>query len=331
MIVALKVFNTVTALGADAAVGTDGFLRISGVANTIDARSILSIQKQVSVAETLQVQTVTPSTVSSNADYTLVLGVFDTTSGVQKSIPVTINSGSSATANSISTAFVNAINSMSGLSVTAALSTNDLQITARTGFAIFTITKPTSETKLTINAASPAGVQAVNTGALLLQTYYNGGAFYQAGQFPEAANIESSSTYTSWTINYLNQARYGATVKPNELFCTVVVLVKEGVTNVNTLNSDWGIFANLAAGYRATIAATGANVAVSSNVATRASGSFITEKIAAGDQFGIGTTAYPILASYTTGAAAGVDKAVVDGGDVTSSAAFIIKRYPLPL
>lgn len=331
MLSALSVLNTVTALGADVVVGTDGMVRIKGVNVPLDARDITSMQKQVSVAQVLQIQTVTPSTVSDNSVYTLVLGVYDSVTGAYKEVPVSVTSGASATANSISTLFVSAINSITGINITAALSTNDLQLTAKTGFPIFNITKPTTETKLTINAASPAGVNAVNTGALLLEQFYAGGNFFLAGQFEAAASIESGSTYTSWTINYIDFGNQGATVTPNSLTRTIVILVKEGVTNVATMTSDFSILANLAAGYRSTIAAVGANVAVASNVATRASGSFITEKIAAGDQIGIGTTAYPILAAYTTGAAAGVDKAVVDGADVAASAAFIVKRYPLPI
>lgn len=331
MLTALSVLNTVTALGADVAVGTDGMLRIRGVNDPIDARLITSVVRQASVAQVLRVQTVTPSTVANNAVYTLVLNVFDTTTGSPIQVPVSVTSGASATANSISTLFVNAINSINGINVKAALSTNDLQLTATTGFAIFSISLPTNETKLTVNSASPAGTQAVNTGAMLLNTYYAGGNFFLAGQFDAASSIESGSTYTSWSINYFDFGSKGASTNPNDLSRQVMLLVKEGVTNVNTLNSDWGVLANLAAGYRATIATVGANVAVTANVATRASGSFISERIAPGDMLGIGTTAYPILAAYTTGAAVGVTQAVVDGADVASSAAFIVKRFPLPL
>ena len=73
-------------------------------------------------------------------------------------------------------------------------------------------------------------------------------------QFPELNNLETGSTYDEWIISYNK-----VTISGNTTFATITetkqisILVKTGVTNVNTLNSFWGTLANLKKGYKTVI------------------------------------------------------------------------------
>jgi hypothetical protein len=189
------------------------------------------------VPEDAQVSTVTISTVTSNALYTMSLVCSDVNSGMVSSVPLTVTSDSTATNTEIAAAFAAAISSMPELSVTATSSTT-LVVTAKPGFPIFTLV--TSDAKLSIS--STVGVVGVGTGTSLIAKYPSTAGYYNAGGFAAASAIVATNTYTEVLIS-------SATGN------SAVILVKSDATNVGDLLGTYGTLTALQAGYRAILSA----------------------------------------------------------------------------
>jgi len=253
----LNVLNTVAPLGADAFVDANGFLNLQGTP-AFKTSSIDSVVITPYVAEVAQVSTVTVSTVSNNAVYSLSLICNDVNSGMITSVPLTVTSDSTASNTEIAAAFRDAINGMPELSVTATSSTT-LVVTAKAGFPIFTLT--TSDSKLSISTS--AGTVGVGTGTSLIGTYPSTAGYFNAGGFTAAASIVATNNYTQVLVSSTNGS-------------SAVILINVGATaaNVASLIGTYGTLTGLKAGYRVIIPASAAqptgNIAIASYVATAA-------------------------------------------------------------
>jgi hypothetical protein len=90
-------------------------------------------------------------------------------------------------------------------------------------------------------------------------------------QFPQLNSLETASTYDEWIISYNYVAKSGNTTFATQTFTSQIsILVKTGVTNVNTLNSFWGTLANLKKGYRSIMNDSGASNTAALTAATGA-------------------------------------------------------------
>lgn len=286
----LNVLNTVTTLGTDAYVDSNGYLNIQGTP-AFKASSISSMTITPYVAEVAQVSTVTIDTTSNNAVYSLSLICNDVNSGMITSVPLNVTSDSTASATEICDAFRAIINSMPELSVTAS-GTSTLILTAKAGFPIFTLT--TADSKMSI-AATTAGVVGVGTGTSLIAQYPSTAGYYNAGGFSAASSIVATNTYTQVVVK---------SVVGN----SAVILVKSDATNYNDLLGSYGTLTALKAGYRAILSApatTTAAVTVTTGAIALAGGSvtFATLGAQSGDYIVIGTDITAITG--ITGAAAG--------------------------
>jgi len=285
----LNVLNTVTTLGTDAYVDSNGYLNIQGTP-AFKASSIESMTITPYVAEVAQVSTVTVSTVSNSAIYTMSLICNDVNSGMIVSVPLTVTSDSTASNTEIAAAFAAAINSMPELSVSATSSTT-LVVTAKAGFPIFTLT--TTDSKLSISTS--AGTVGVGTGTSLIAKYPSTAGYYNAGGFSAASSIVATNTYTEVTVS---------SVVGN----SAVILVKSDATNYSDLLGTYGTLTALNAGYRAILSApatTTAAVTVTTGAIALAGGAvtFATLGAQSGDYIVIGTDITAITG--ITGAAAG--------------------------
>lgn len=272
----LGVLNTVTTLGADAFVDSNGFLQVAGFP-AIKARQITGVEILPAVSEVLQVTNVAVSTVTANAVYSLNLLVQNTTNSTYLPLTVTVTSASSTSATAIATQFRDAINSYTGISVTASLSGADLRVTAKTGFAVFRLT--TTDAKLTVSSIT-AGVVGRGLGSQLLGEYVDLNGFFNAGGFASVASIEAASSYTQVNI----YAPVG----------NITLLVKQGVTNFNDLLGSYGTLTALKAGFRAVLSApatTTAAVTITTGAIALSGGSttFATLEARAGDWIAIGS------------------------------------------
>jgi len=300
----LNVLNTVTALGTDASVDANGFLNLQGTP-AFKASSIDSVVITPYVAEVAQVSTVTVSTVSNNAVYSLSLICNDVNSGMITSVPLTVTSDSTASNTEIAAAFAAAINGMPELSVTATSSTT-LVVTAKAGFPIFTLT--TSDSKLSISTS--AGTVGVGTGASLIGTYPSTAGYFNAGGFTAAASIVATNNYTQVLVTSTTGG-------------SAVILVNVAATNFADLLGSYGTITGLKAGYRAILSApatTTAAVTVTTGAIALAGGSvtFATLGAQSGDFIVIGSDITKITG--VTGLTAGF-------GTLTTAAAAATFKY----
>jgi hypothetical protein len=337
MITDLKVLNTVTALGADLVVSTD-YTTIGG-SIPVPNPSIANIVSTDPVVEVKEVWTITP-TAANSYTYSLVINGYSKTTGNRLSVPLSFTSDASATATEICTGFRALLASYTDINVVASgtatliLTASGIGSTGLSQLACFEVAS-TDGNIAAVNGTD--GVPSVGLASQLAFAYPANQQNSMSG-YADISNLTSGYYYKSIVINYAVPATsgsnaYASTTNTNSVVC----LVKCGTsatpttTNYATLCSGWGTVAQLDAGYKATIVAVGANVDFTSNVATRASGSFLTEKIKTTDLLAVSDgivegTYGQILAAYTTGAAAGVTKAVVDAADIAAAAAFVVKR-----
>jgi hypothetical protein len=300
----LNVLNTVTTLGTDARVDANGFLSLQG-SPAFKASTITDVVITPYVAEVAQVSTVTVSTVSNSALYTMSLICNDVNSGMITSVPLTVTSDSTALDTEIAAAFAAAINSMPELSVTAT-SGATLIVTAKAGFPIFTLT--TSDGKLSISNA--AGTVGVGTGTSLINQYPSTAGYYNAGGFSAASSIVATNTYTQVLVT----STTGSSAE---------ILVKSDATNVGDLLGTYGTLTALKAGYRAILSApatTTAAVTVTTGAIALAGGvvTFATLGSQSGDFIVIGTDITKITG--VTGLTAGF-------GTLTAAAAAATFKY----
>ncbi len=349
----LAVLNTVTALGADLNVSVDGNTYITNVSEPIPSSMIKSVSITQPVTAVAGVITVTPTAANSTL-YKFTISAYNTETGNTQILPVSYLSASSGdSATTICNAFREQINNASGFSVTAT-GTATLILTGLTTPASGTtpyVTFAVGGSSGNVSAASGSGsatpiypnVSATRTtqsvvgyglGSILL-TKFNPNSSFNLN-YAQASNIVAANSYAEVDIQYVTPD-LGLAASNVQSLSEVTVLVNTAAANSATLISSWGTLSQLALGYKSTIVASGANVGFASNVATRASGSFVTEGLKAGDVIavsdGVATTGSAnVLAAYSTGAAAGVDKAVIDNAaSVTAGAAFVVKLSNIPL
>jgi len=117
MISAIKVLNTVTALGTDVSVGSDGIVNIASV-ETVDAYNVRGVSVIAPQAEVSGVVTVTPQAFNLTA-YSFYINAFSMSTGLPKVVNVSFVSSSGASATSISNQARAIINADSDLSVIA--------------------------------------------------------------------------------------------------------------------------------------------------------------------------------------------------------------------
>ncbi len=349
----LAVLNTVTALGADLNISTDGFTYIKGVESAIPTASISSVNIISPVSAVAGVVTVTPTAANSTL-YKITVNGYNVSSGIEQTVVLsytTASSGDSST--TICNAFRAQLAKVSGFSVVGS-GTATLVLTGSTAVAGGTtpyVTFAVGGSSGSVSSADASGssvtiypnVAAVRTTAsvvgigstAILQSKYPATSNTSIN-YTEISSLVAGSTYVEVDIQYVTPDS-GIASSNSQNLSEVVVLVKADADNAATLVASWGTLGQLALGYKATIVAAGANIGFASSNATRASGSFVTEGLMAGDIIavsdGVTTTGSAgVLAAYSTGAAAGVDKAVIDSSaTVSAGAAFVVHKANLPL
>lgn len=266
MISAIKVLNTVTALGTDVSVGSDGIVNIASVA-TVDAYNVRNVTINLPAAEVPGVITITPTAANSTV-YTFYVNGFSKSTGLPKVVNVSFTSAASATATTISTQAKAIINADTDFSV-AATGTATIVLTGATGFPFFT-TGGTSAVVDSYSSASAttiftnlsaangtAGVAAKGTVALLQNKY----AYATSGNaltYSDLANLTAGYYYTEVVIDYISTGYSGSGAFKGEISTLeAVVLVKfdtaattASTTNYNDLLGSYGTITGLAAGYR---------------------------------------------------------------------------------
>ncbi len=334
----VKVINSVTALGADCTVTANGFVTIAG--QEFKSSDVLDYKITPYVADTAQVHTST-TTATASTNYQIMISCQNRNQGNewQTFLSPVITSAATTSKTAINTYLYNWVNSMRNggngpMTVTATLSggspNDELVLTGDTYYPEFTVAVIAGPI---VFADTTPGVVGSGSGAKI----------DAVGQYlPEAddsVQIVTTNNYSTVEVKINSQSFNGSgTTAVPDLF---VLYVNEGDTDYPTLigyNSTLGIgYGTLASvlvnNRKATYSAVGANVAVASLVATRASGSFFTENIKGGDLFLIGTTPALINVPYTDGATAtdlAFTKATVTGSDVSSAAASLVKFTSLP-
>lgn len=334
----VKVINSVTAIGADCTVTPNGLITIAGC--QFKSSDVIDFSITPYLADTAQVHTSTTTATASTQYQIMISCVNRITLQWENFVSPIITSAASTSKTAINTYFYNWVNQVRNggvgpMTVTATLvggSPNDeLVLTGDTYFPEFTVTNIGTGT-ITFADTTP-GVVGSGDGAKILAV----------GQYlPSSADsvqITSTNHYTTVEIKVGNESFNGSgiTVEPEQY----VIYVNEDDTDYaslvgydSTLAIGYGTLASVLYNNRkATYRTVGANVAVSSLVATRASGSFFNENIKSGDLFLIGTTPALITFPYWDGVTVAdliVNKALVSGSDVSSAAALLVKFTNLP-
>jgi hypothetical protein len=279
----IVVLNTVTVLGTDAAVDSNGILNVIG-ADSIKANRITNMSIQPYVAEVSQVDTLTISAVD-NTTYTLAISGVNKQTNAAYFRQYSVTSGTSATATTIGDLFRTEINNDAYVNVTAS-GTTTLVLTADAGFPAFT----TIESDANITIATPTTTAAVIGKGLGSQI----SADYPSAVYPEIANIVAANEYTTVQIDYEDVGAYGENNTLGNSYKSLLLFVNEGADNFDDLLGTYGTLTGLNAGYRVAIsnpATTTAAVTITTGVITLASGSatFVTLDARANDHIVINT------------------------------------------
>lgn len=273
MISAIKVLNSVTALGTDVSVGSDGIVNIASVA-TVDAYNVRGASITVPQTEVSGVVTITP-TPANNTVYTFYVNAFSMSTGLPKVVNVSFTSAAAADATSISNQARAIINADTDLSVIAS-GTTTIVLTAKAtqpffvaGGATANVDSYSSAGATTIaanlSAANGTAGRAVRGSVAYLQNKYaysaNGNALVQS----ELALLTSGFFYTEVVIDYISTTPSGSGAFKGEISTLqAVVLVRANsdgsstvftTTNYADLLGSYGTIPALAAGYRAVISA----------------------------------------------------------------------------
>lgn len=273
MISAIKVLNTVTALGTDVSVGSDGIVNIASVA-TVDAYNVRGASITVPQTEVSGVVTVTP-TAANNAVYTFYINAFSMTTGLPKVLNVSFTSAATADATTISNQARAIINADTDLSVIAS-GTSTIVLTAKATQPFFVVGGTTANvdsysgqgaTTIATNLSAANGTtgRSVRGSVAYLQNKYaysaNGNALVQS----ELALLTSGFFYTEVVIDYISTTPSGSGAFKGEISTLqAVVLVRANsdgsstvftTTNYADLLGSYGTIPALAAGYRAVISA----------------------------------------------------------------------------
>ena len=266
MISAIKVLNTVTALGTDVSVGSDGIVNIASVA-TVDAYNVRNVTITAPQAEVAGVITITPTS-ADNAIYTFYVNGFSKSTGLPKVVNVSFKSAATATATTISTQAKAIINADTDFSV-AATGTATIVLTGATGFPFFT----TRGTSAVVDSYSSAGATTIFTNlsaangtagkaakgtVALLQNKYAYATSGNALTYSDLANLTAGYYYTEVVIDYIITNYSGSGAFKGEISTLeAVVLVKfdtaattASTTNYADLLGSYGTITGLAAGYR---------------------------------------------------------------------------------
>jgi len=266
MISAIKVLNTVTALGTDVSVGSDGIVNIASVA-TVDAYNVRNVTITAPQAEVAGVITITPTSATS-AVYTFYINGFSKSTGLPKVVLVSFTSAAAATATTISTQAKAIINADTDFSV-AATGTATIVLTGATGFPFFT----TGGTSAVVDSYSSAGATDIFTNlsaangtagkaakgtVAALQAKYAYATSGNALTYSDLANLTAGYYYTEVVIDYISTNYSGSGAFKGEISTLeAVVLVKfdtaattASTTNYADLLGSYGTITGLAAGYR---------------------------------------------------------------------------------
>jgi hypothetical protein len=336
MISAIKVLNTVTALGTDVSVGSDGIVNIASV-ETVDAYNVRGASITIPRAEVSGVVTITPTAPTATlATYNFYINAFSMTTGLPKVINVSFISAATPTATSVCNQARAIINADTDLSVVAS-GTTTIVLTAKTGQPFFVVGGATAN----IDSYSGAGATTISTGldaangtlgkavrgsVAYLQNKYAYAAAGNALNYNELALLTSGFFYTEVVIDYISTTPSGSGAFKGEISTLqAVVLVRANATgtyadpsnpalsdfttaNYGDLLWTYGTITALAAGYRAILSApatTTAAVTISTGAIALSGGAatFATLGAQSGDYIVIGNNVTAITG--ITGAAAG--------------------------
>jgi hypothetical protein len=340
MISAIKVLNSVTALGTDVSVGSNGIVNIASV-ETVDAYNLRGVSVTVPQTEVLGVVTITP-TAASLTEYNFYINAFSLSTGLPKVLNVFFTSASGADATTISNQARAIINADTDLSVIAS-GTATIVLTAKVSQPFFVVGgllanidsySSASATTIATNLSAANGTagRAVRGSVAYLQNKYaysaNGNTLTQS----ELALLTPGFFYTEVVINYITTTPSGSGAFKGEISTLeAVVLVRANsdgsssvftTTNYADLLGSYGTIPALAAGYRAVISApatTTAAVTVTTGAIALSGGAatFATLGAQSGDYIVIGTDITAItgitgltagFGTLTTAAAAAVFK-----------------------
>jgi len=327
------VLNSVTTNGGDCTVDASGSIFLTGLVNGVSETAIFrpnwikSFSITAGVADTPAVWTSNTTATASTTYQIQLFGMNKLTKQPDQWLSPSYTSAASTSKTLINTPFVNWINSLGDEApFTAVLTATECVITADTSFPNFSVVNlgagATNFTETT------PGINGRGVGANIIEV----------GQF-SSSDVVSSNVYTTVNIEFTKEVFIfsGQSTGQNSLIVYVnqadadyTALVGYDITNLIGFGTLASILYN---NRKATYSAVGANVAVATNVATRASGSFFTENIKSGDMLLIGTTSALINVPYTDGATAAnliFTNATVTGSDVSSAAAKLIKFTNLP-
>jgi hypothetical protein len=340
MISAIKVLNSVTALGTDVSVGSNGIVNIASV-ETVDAYNLRGVSVTVPQTEVLGIVTITP-TAASLTDYNFYINAFSLSTGLPKVLNVSFTSASGADATTISNQARAIINADTDLSVIAS-GTATIVLTAKVSQPFFVVGgllanvdsySSASATTIATNLSAANGTagRAVRGSVAYLQNKYAYSANGNALNYNELALLTSGFFYTEVVISYITTTPSGSGAFKGEISTLeAVVLVKANsdgsssvftTTNYADLLGSYGTIPALAAGYRAVISApatTTAAVTVTTGAIALSGGAatFATLGAQSGDYIVIGTDITAItgitgltagFGTLTTAAAAAVFK-----------------------
>lgn len=321
-----KFFNSVTAAGADCTVTTDGMVTLKGLP-AFKNTSPLKWTVTSYAADVAQIFTIAP-TAASSTSYKMKITYTDTRTNTENTAYWTYTSDSSATATEISTNAIAFVNAIPNCPITAAASGTDFTLTADTYYPVFFVDVTGSTGTLT-KTDSQTGVQGFGAGTNLDYFYPNlvNDGLITTNNYSKVSFIIPSQAFND-TVNGTVNQQYDVYVNVGDTDYPSLIAYN------STLKMGFGtLTAALVNNRLATISSVGANVAIASLVATRASGSFFTENIKGGDGLIIGATTALINVPYTDGSTAAnlaFDKATVTGSDVSAAAALLVKFTNLP-
>jgi hypothetical protein len=268
MISAIKVLNTVTALGTDVSVGSDGIVNIASV-ETVDAYNVRGVSVTVPQTEQLGVITITP-TAANNTVYTFYVNAFSMTTGLPKVVNVSFTSAASADATTISNQARAIINGDTDLSVIAS-GTSTIVLTAKATQPFFVVGGTTASidsyssagaTTIFTNLSAANGTvgRAVRGSVAYLQNKYAYATAGNALNYNELALLTSGFFYTEVVISYITTTPSGSGAFKGEISTLeAVVLVRANsdgsssvftTTNYADLLGSYGTVTGLKAGYR---------------------------------------------------------------------------------
>ena len=267
MISAIKVLNSVTALGTDVSVGSDGIVNIASVA-TVDAYNVRDVSVTVPRAEVSGVITITPTNATATlAEYNFYINAFSLSTGLPKVLNVYFRAAASPDATSVCNQARAIINADTDLSVIAS-GTTTIVLTAKPTQPFFVVggTSANVDSYSSLTATIFTGLSAVNGTAGVsvrgsvdyLKNKYAYSANGNALNYNELALLTSGYYYTEVVISYITTTPSGSGAFKGEistLEAVVLVRFDTGATTASTTNyadllGSYGTITGLKAGYK---------------------------------------------------------------------------------